>query len=223
MKKCTKCKQFKSFSEFHKNKNSKDSYAGTCKLCIKNYDIKNYQDNKDKLLNQSKQWQVNNKQIVLNYQKEWYKNNKQNTLEYHSEYRKENKDKIQLLINKWRNKKRKDLSFKMIDNLRNRINKAITKNKGYKSQSTLKLLGCSVEECKQHLEAQFKPEMNWENHGIIWEIDHIKPCDSFDLTDVEQQKQCFHYNNLQPLFKTTKVAESFGYINEVGNRNKSNK
>jgi hypothetical protein len=61
--------------------------------------------------------------------------------------------------------------------------------------------------------------MNWDNHGIIWEIDHIKPCASFDLSDIEQQKQCFHYTNLQPLFKTTDIAESFGY-DEAGNRNK---
>ena len=53
---------------------------------------------------------------------------------------------------------------------------------------------------KQYLEPQFKPEMNWNNHGEIWEIDHIKPCSSFDLTDTEQQKQCFHYTNLQPLW-----------------------
>ena len=78
-----------------------------------------------------------------------------------------------------------------------------------------------MDKCKQHLESQFKPEMNWENHGKIWEIDHIKPCISFDLTNIEQQKQCFHYTNLQPLFKTSELAESFGYINEIGNRNKS--
>lgn len=64
--------------------------------------------------------------------------------------------------------------------------------------------------------------MNWDNHGEIWEIDHIKPCDSFNLTDIEQQKQCFHYTNTQPLFKTTDIAGSFGYNDEIGNRNKSN-
>jgi hypothetical protein len=35
--------------------------------------------------------------------------------------------------------------------------------------------------------------MTWNNHGNIWEIDHIKSCSSFDLTDIEQQKQCFYY------------------------------
>jgi hypothetical protein len=63
--------------------------------------------------------------------------------------------------------------------------------------------------------------MNWENHGIVWEIDHIKACANFDLKDIEQQKECFHYTNIQPLFKTTEIAEQHGYQNEIGNRNKS--
>jgi hypothetical protein len=33
-----------------------------------------------------------------------------------------------------------------------------------------------------------------------WHIDHIVPCESFDLTDPAQQGQCFHFSNLQPLW-----------------------
>jgi hypothetical protein len=62
--------------------------------------------------------------------------------------------------------------------------------------------------------------MSWENHGKIWEIDHIKACSNFDLTKLEEQQQCFHYTNLQPLFKTTGIAKSFSYIDQTGNRNK---
>ena len=39
--------------------------------------------------------------------------------------------------------------------------------------------------------------------------------------ECRKQKQCFHYTNTQPLFKTTSIAESLGY-NELGNRDKSN-
>ena len=43
--------------------------------------------------------------------------------------------------------------------------------------------------------------MSWNNHGFYgWHIDHIYPCSKFDLTDLNQQKQCFHYTNLQPLW-----------------------
>ena len=43
--------------------------------------------------------------------------------------------------------------------------------------------------------------MSWNNYGFdTWHIDHIIPCDKFDLTDPKQQEQCFHYTNLQPLW-----------------------
>ena len=42
--------------------------------------------------------------------------------------------------------------------------------------------------------------MTWKNHGTVWEIDHIKPCASFDLTDITQQHKCFNYINTQPLY-----------------------
>jgi hypothetical protein len=42
--------------------------------------------------------------------------------------------------------------------------------------------------------------MSFDNYGE-WEIDHIRPCSSFDLSDPKQQEECFHYTNLQPLWK----------------------
>ncbi len=65
--------------------------------------------------------------------------------------------------------------------------------------------------------------MTWENYGKVWEIDHIIPCSRFDLSKEGEQKKCFHYSNLQPLFKTTDIAQEYGYLNEIGNRNKYNK
>lgn len=114
-----------------------------------------------------------------------------------------------------------NVQYKIEVTLRNRFYSAVIR--GYKIKSVLELIDCSIEELKLYLEQQFKPEMTWENHGIIWEIDHIKACSNFDLTKLKEQKQCFHYTNLQPLFKTTEIAEQYGYINEIGNRNKGNK
>lgn len=54
---------------------------------------------------------------------------------------------------------------------------------------------------KESITSKFHGEMNWEYilSGHI-HIDHIKPCAKFDLSDPEQQKECFHYTNLQPLW-----------------------
>jgi hypothetical protein len=60
-----------------------------------------------------------------------------------------------------------------------------------------------------YLESHFKTGMTWENHGKFgWHIDHIIPCASFDLTDLEQQKKCFHYTNFQPLWWRENILKS---------------
>jgi len=57
----------------------------------------------------------------------------------------------------------------------------------------------STSEFQIYIRGQFQPEMTWENHGVVWELDHIRPCASFDLSDPEQQKICFRWDNFQPL------------------------
>lgn len=70
-----------------------------------------------------------------------------------------------------------------------------------KSAPTMELVGCSRDFLVRWLEGKWKPGMSWDNHGINgWHIDHIIPCASFDLRDPEQQRKCFHYTNLQPLW-----------------------
>jgi hypothetical protein len=81
-----------------------------------------------------------------------------------------------------------------------------------KSQHSIELIGCSSKELESYLENQFTEGMTWENYGYYgWHIDHIKPCSSFDLTDPEQQKLCFHYSNLQPLWAKDNIKKSNKY------------
>ena len=68
-----------------------------------------------------------------------------------------------------------------------------------KSSHTLKLLGCSIVELRAYLEEMFVSGMSWDNYGK-WQIDHIRPCASFDLSEPEQQMECFNFKNLQPLW-----------------------
>ena len=63
----------------------------------------------------------------------------------------------------------------------------------------MKLLDCSIPELRLYIESKFQKGMTWDNYGE-WHLDHVIPCDTFDLTDSEQQKICFHYTNLQPLW-----------------------
>jgi hypothetical protein len=73
-------------------------------------------------------------------------------------------------------------------------------------------MGADIETVKKHLESLFKKGMSWENHGNEgWHIDHIIPCAAFDLTDPKQQKKCFHYTNLQPLWAKDNLSKGDKY------------
>jgi hypothetical protein len=129
------------------------------------------------------------------------------------EWRAKNPEKFKAGIEKWRKTEkgristnasklksgRKHPEIALKRRVRSRIGIAL--RKGYKKfYSSPILLGCSYAELKSHLENLFQPGMTWENRRE-WEIDHIRPCASFDLMDPEQQKCCFHYTNLQPLWR----------------------
>jgi hypothetical protein len=90
-----------------------------------------------------------------------------------------------------------NINHRLIHGMRNRVRLALVNNQ--KFGKTLELLGCSVEELKAHLSSKFTNKMNWKNYGKYWEIDHILPCVSFNLSLAEEQVKCFHYTNLQPL------------------------
>ena len=160
------------------------------------------------------------------YIKKWYLKNKEHKKQYDIKYRKEVYNKIRRerrkndpeyrkKINEARNEygKRPDqkikrniylknklktnFNYKLIHTIRVRIKDVLRGHS--KSDSTINMLGCTIEELWKHLESTFKPGMNKENHGL-WHVDHIKPCSSFDLSKPEEQVKCFHYTNLQALW-----------------------
>jgi hypothetical protein len=222
MKICIKCNELKNLTEFYISKRNKSGYDNSCKVCKQTYiKLNNSKYTKDYFKEISQKYVLKNKDQILKRQKEYYSLNKHywkdnnDRKEYCKLYSKTNRK----ILNEYQKfQYNNNPQFKLGVLLRQRFKSAI---KGYKIKNIEYLIGCSVEECKRHIESLFHPEMTWENHGLVWEIDHIKPCISFDLTNVEQQSQCFHYTNLQPLFKTTEIAISFGYVNQIGNRNKN--
>lgn len=104
-----------------------------------------------------------------------------------------------------RNRRQKDLNFRLAGDLRSRLAVAVSLN--LKSGSAVEDLGCSIGQLKLYLESKFYINESdgrwmswdcWESNG--WHIDHIKPLSSFDLTDRSQFLQACHYTNLQPLW-----------------------
>lgn len=54
--------------------------------------------------------------------------------------------------------------------------------------------------------SKFQKGMTWENHGD-WHIDHIKAIATFNLLDEDEQKKCFHWSNLQPLWADENISK----------------
>ena len=233
---CTCCQgEFPATSEhFNKQKGGKYGLMAKCKSCHKIYNQNMYKKHQEKRVKAKKEYrQVNHDKVLesskKSYQKHRDKRLKEKKLELKlypekikqrrreqyikhrekrllevKEYAKDNKDKIrkrnaEYTINKYHN----DTHFKIKMNLSRRLRQFIKKN----GNSTVDFIGCSIQDVKVHLEKQFTSGMSWDNYGK-WHIDHIIPCASFDLTDPEQQKKCFHYSNLQPLWASDNIRKS---------------
>jgi len=183
-----------------------------------------YQENKDVLSIKCKKYYQKNKNIVLQKSKNLYQENKDIKSQQSRDYYQRNKEQCIVRAKEWSTKNREkintwftdryhnDIQFKLSVKCRSRIRGALKRANNTHSKRIETLLGCSLNELRTHLEKHWLPGMSWDNytsHG--WHIDHIKPCVSFDLTDKEQQKQCFHYTNLQPLWSKDNCSKGSFY------------
>ena len=218
---CTQCKISKDLSDFPNYKMGKYGKLSKCRACDKINQRNRYLKNREARIQKTKEYKIKNKEHNSEVDKKRYLRQREGKLiyqkqqreinpNYMKEYRIKNKEKIRQTTNKWqKHKYDTDLSYRLRNILQKRIVACV---RGcYKSKSTIELLGCSIEEFKKHLESQFYKDtrISWETYGLKgWHIDHIIPCASFDLTDPEQQKLCFHYTNMQPLWWDQNIAKS---------------
>jgi hypothetical protein len=111
-----------------------------------------------------------------------------------------------------RKRRNTDPQTKLKSILRTRQRKVI--NRGWKTGSAVRDLGCSVEALKLYLESKFQSGMTWENHGKgpdCWHIDHIIPLSAFDLTNRQHFVLAFHFANLQPLWSVDNMTKHAKY------------
>ena len=177
-----------------------------------------YQKNKEKIILRSKLWKLNNKSKVAasnkrsrikNRDKIYAYMNRPDVKERIKKYR---KTVLREHLKKYAREKARllratSIDYRILLNCRRRLCKAV--NGICMSETTRDLLGCNMEQLKNHLSSMFLPGMSWENYGQDgWHIDHIIPCAEFDLTNQDQRKKCFHYTNLQPLWAKDNYAKS---------------
>jgi len=185
-------------------------------------------DNKDKIDEYIKEYREENKEILkeksLKYREENKDTLKESKKLYYQNLSTDKKEKLKeqkrINYNNNREQYRKNKKtyvkermneplFKLKFNIRALVRNALKRGFTEKSKKTQEILGCSFEDFKLYLESQFDENMNWENQGSYWHMDHIIPISSAETK--EDVYRLNHYTNFQPLYWLDNLKKSDKY------------
>jgi hypothetical protein len=200
---CSSCHKEKLLSEFHKDVTRNDGLRSNCKKC----NLEEVCDYHKSHQQESKQYYLNNREQILKQTTEYKKAHQKERHEYY--LKNKDKQREQNKISR-KNRIKTDTQFKLSIYLRSAIHRSLKNNT--KTGKAIDLMGCSWDFLKQHLESQFNNGMDWKNYGRKgWHIDHIKPISKFDLRLANEQRKCWNYTNLQPLWWYDNLKKSNKY------------
>ena len=118
----------------------------------------------------------------------------------------------------YRNKRKIDPRYRVSNGFSRSVRRGLKSGKGGVSWTVM--VGYSVGQLMEHLEAQFSQGMTWENYGNEWHIDHILPVSSFSFSSCSDNdfKKCWSLSNLRPMWaidnlkKGSKIVSVFDKI-----------
>ena len=136
---------------------------------------------------------------AADYRAKWVKENPEKARSYWTKSRQKNKERYADLRRKnYKHRWDNDPVYNTVVRCRNRTADIFRRKNEVKSKRTKELLGCSGEDFKAHIEAQFIDGMSWENRDR-WHLDHIVPL-SIAESKFEVELLC-HYTNVRPLWE----------------------
>jgi hypothetical protein len=198
-----------------------------------------YQNNKEKIKKQSRQYYWEKKELIKAYKKQYYLENKEKIIIQKKQYRLENKHKIKQYclknkdhrnksskrwqkVNKtyyknyWKNKYNSDLKFNLNAKMSSAIRESLKNNKNKWHWETL--VGYTVIDLKNHLEKTIPQGYTWQDYldGKL-HIDHIIPVSAFNFDSTEHVdfNRCWALENLRllpakdNLVKNAKLSKPF--------------
>ena len=162
-------------------------------------------------VNWCREWRKNHKEDKKEYAKKYYEKNKKDIAEKFKIWAEKNKNyRKEYYKQKSKERYNTDLNFKIRIWCRNQILRCIS---DIKKEHTFDILNYTTEQFKQRIEFQFKPDMNWDNHGVLWHIDHKKPISLFNFKlpdNTINYHQIFLANclaNLQPMYAKENLSK----------------
>jgi hypothetical protein len=206
---CPKCKVVKAKDFFTIDRARRDGLAYSCKECNNAYLGEVYKKNKASYSARMKKYRDADPEKTRERKREHYLRRREHVLQRVKRYRErpENREKKRKYGCEYMRKRRaNDPLFRLLSNIRGRVY-ALLKRRN-KSEKTMRLLGCTLEELFFYMEERFYDnpltgeKMTWENYGKKgWDADHVIPVYYFDLSNAEEQHRAFHVCNMQPMWE----------------------
>ena len=165
--------------------------------------------NKEEYKKFQKEYRKTHREKAKKYAKEYHKTHKEECKEYfeaHKEkienYQKKYRETHTKQRNEWWRNRRENPQYRLSNNISRRIRQSL-KN-GENSYRWESLVNYTLNDLIEHLEKQFTAEVNWNNYGFYWHVDHIIPISVFNFDNSNQLdfKRCWALENLQPLEKS---------------------
>ena len=208
IKKCTICETEKQLSEFSIHKGTRIGFYSWCLTCSRKKDNDRKKIRKkylDTCIKDCSKCNIS-KNILKNFNKKLGTRDGYSNIckKCDQDYRKKNSKEI---YQKKKLKLNTNIQYKLAERIRGRL-RSILGNIKIKKPKTEKLIGCSLDYFIKHLTKSFYDEITIDNYGTIWHLDHIIPCDWFDLNNDDQLKSCTHYTNLQALLINDNLEKS---------------
>lgn len=105
---------------------------------------------------------------------------------------------------------------KIYNSMKANINACFKHRNLEKQEGVFRYLPYTIHDLMKHLESQFEPWMNWDNHGPYnkniktWQIDHIVPDSSFSYKDTSDKDfiASWSLSNLRPLESLENILKS---------------
>jgi hypothetical protein len=189
-KECDKCKIVKKINNYRKYTDRENSYSKTCKSCL------NERDKERKKNLRKKKYEI----FIVKCEM----CNKEKALKDFAKLKKFYKKKICLVCypkfltdqkTEWCRKERlSNINYRLKKSLASRLRYSLIKN-----DNTMTYIGCNIQYIREWFEYNFTNDMNWDNYGSYWSIDHIIPVCKFDLTIEDEKLKCWNWSNLMPV------------------------
>ena len=224
-KNCTSCNLILTLDKFYRDRTPIHiiSYRSKCISCCKLQQNKRNKNNKSDIL--SKTCSICNiKKIIDQFYKSYRHKDGYfkwcNTCHDHKSKNKENNCKIkrtsEYMIDY--NKKRKaEIVYRLKYQIRSNLKSYLKNSNSIKKNSTIKYIGCTINFLKKWFEFNFDDKMSWINRGNYWHIDHINPCNSYNLLNQDEIYKCYNWMNLRPLEKFENIIKSNKIYNTIIN------